>query len=288
MGHSAGRAGSGASGADDPLQRSCPTTRYSTAPRPQLNSAFLVAALAPPKLLMPFWREKTSRSKNFAAVEDELHQGVVLVGAERDAQGPDREEQGGDHEEQPDHLGQAGADLGGPLPLRTGRGALPARPPLAGLGTLGLGLGLRRLLLQQCHVSVPLVVAAGLLSDPRTAPCRDRSRRTTTSRSPRSSRGEQRRELLALDLQPGVEVDLEAPVDGLLGRPHGVRRRRARTAAPTPPPRRTPASAGNDPVDQPDGQRLVGLDEPAGEDQVLGAARARPAGSAAGCRRRPG
>ena len=42
------------------------------------------------------------------------------------------------------------------------------------------------------------------------------------------------------------------------------------------------------PVDQADGQRLVGADLATAEDEVLGPARARPGGPGAGCRRRRG
>ena len=85
-------------------------------------------------------------------------------------------------------------------------------------------------------------------------------------------RGEQGGELLALDLQAGVEVDLEAAVDGLLGRAHGVRRRLGELRGPR---HRLGVHlvGGHDPVHQADGERLVGLDEPAGEDHVLRPAR---------------
>ncbi len=84
--------------------------------------------------------------------------------------------------------------------------------------------------------------------------------------------GKECRELLALDLQARLEVDLEAPVDGLLGRPQGVRRRPGELRRPGH--RLVVDLVGRHQlVGQPDAQRLLGTDEAAGEDDVLRAAR---------------
>ena len=80
--------------------------------------------------------------------------------------------------------------------------------------------------------------------------------------------GEQRRKLLSLDLQPGLQRRLEAAVDRLLGSPQCVRRsgderrhERLRCGVHV---------VGSDhSVDEPDRQRLGSIDEPAGKDQVL-------------------
>ena len=83
--------------------------------------------------------------------------------------------------------------------------------------------------------------------------------------------------------RPGVEVDAEPPVDRLLGRAYGERG----CAAELPRPGDglgVDLVGREQPVDQPDLQRLVGLDEAPGEDQVLGLARtdqpAQPLGAA--------
>src|SRR4051794_10849751 len=92
-------------------------------------------------------------------------------------------------------------------------------------------------------------------------------------------RGEQCGELLALQLQAGVEVDLEPAVDDLLGRAQGVRRRVRELGGPL---HRLGVHlvGGDDLVRQADREGLVGLDEPAGEDEVLGTTRPDEAGEA--------
>ena len=84
--------------------------------------------------------------------------------------------------------------------------------------------------------------------------------------------------------RPGLEVDLEATVDGLLG---GAQRVGRAADVAGEPGRRggVDLGRGDDLVDEPDGERLGGAHDPAGEDEVLGLRRpdeAREALGAAG------
>ena len=79
--------------------------------------------------------------------------------------------------------------------------------------------------------------------------------------------------------RPADERAVEPPVDGALGQPHGDDRADASDAAHSSAVSST-ASAGDDPVDQPDGERFLGAHVPAAPHEVLGLRRADEAGDA--------
>ena len=115
-------------------------------------------------------------------------------------------------------------------------------------------------------------IAVVRVSDRRRSPCPARSQRTMHAEGTVLG-GEDRGELLPLDLEPGVEVDLAPAVDALLGCPEGERRGPGELARPRD--RGVVDLLGRQHlVDQPDRQGLLGLDEPPREDHVLGPARA--------------
>src|SRR5439155_13148202 len=97
-------------------------------------------------------------------------------------------------------------------------------------------------------------------------------------------RGEQRREQLALPGQAGGQVHVQPAVDGLLGRPQRLRRP-DRVRRDELHRRRVDVRGGHDPVDQAHRERLGGVDQPAGEDQVLGLGRTDQPGQPLGTAR---
>src|SRR5690606_7793264 len=93
--------------------------------------------------------------------------------------------------------------------------------------------------------------------------------------------GEQAREPVPFDGEAGVDVRLQAGVDGLLGR--AQRQRRTLRQLRGPGVRLlVDLGGGHHPVHQAERQRLVGPDLTAGEDEVLRAGRADEAGKALG------
>ena len=109
-----------------------PMTSHTTAARPQLTRAFLVAALSPVNSRTPSLRSKTPRSTASAASLTNDDERVVGVGLQRHQQGAEREDQGAQHAHQPHELGDAG-----PYGVRRGAG-LPLLRRLDGV-VLGHG-----------------------------------------------------------------------------------------------------------------------------------------------------
>src|SRR6478609_8579589 len=83
---------------------------------------------------------------------------------------------------------------------------------------------------------------------------------------------EQRREMEPLDLEAGVEIEVETGVDRLLG---GAQRLRGTGAELSGQPGRSivDLAVGYHPIHQPDPQRVLGIDVLSGVDQLLGPGR---------------
>src|SRR5665647_526460 len=88
-------------------------------------------------------------------------------------------------------------------------------------------------------------------------------------------------ELHPLDLQARVEIDLEATVNGLLGRTNGVRRT-SHIALDAPTRRGIDLIGCDDLVHQTDSQGFLGRDEAPAEDHVLGPGRTDQPGQSLG------
>ena len=207
-----------------------PTNSQAAAPSPQLNRAFLVSAFSPVNCLMPLSLEKIPRSTAVGAREHELHEVVVLVGVQRDQQRPDGEEHRGDQEQQPDHLGEHHphpVDGLGTAARRARRARRP-RPPVS-------------ILVPSPRPNIPLPsLRSATLEGGLARPLLDEGLHTGGA----VSGGEQGRERGPLDLQPGVQVDLETAVDRTPSRPAARGRPHRRTGRPRRPPRRRPAPSG--------------------------------------------
>src|SRR4051812_36380367 len=198
-----------------------PTTRYAMAARPQLASAFLVAASAPSSLKTPLPRENTPRSTASAASSTKRTRALSRLASSAMHSAP------------------------------TARNS--AHTTASSQTTWAMRTRIEDVVADSRCTAV---IGRSPALEPRLAGA-------VLHERPHADGavlgGEQCGELLALDLQAGLQVHLEAAVDGLLGRPQGVRRRADELAGP----RHRLVEDGlrrEDPVDEPDRQRLVGLD----------------------------